>query len=279
MTPFLHFLELQPQYRLDPNDLSALYIRSDNKKLIPLSTVADLKDVAGPQSVNHWGQVPSATISFNLLPGYSLGKAMEDIKRIAQTTCPQTITTVFGGAAAVFEDAFSNLGFILFVTVVVVYMVLGILYESYLHPITILSSLPLAGFGALATLMLFKMELNIYSFVGIIMLVGLVKKNGIMMVDVALDLERTEGTAAEESIYHACLIRFRPIMMTTMAALLGTLPIALGLGAGGEARMPLGVSVIGGLFFSQILTLYVTPVFYIYLDRLNTWIRGKRAKN
>ncbi len=170
----------------------------------------------------------------------------------------------------------AGLGFLLLITVLVIYMVLGILYESYLHPVTILSALPLAGFGALATLMAFRMELDLYAFVGVIMLVGLVKKNGIMMIDFALETERTEQKSPEESIHHACLVRFRPIMMTTMAALLGTLPIALGIGAGGESRRPLGVAVVGGLFFSQFLTMYVTPVFYIYIDKLNRWMAERK---
>jgi HAE1 family hydrophobic/amphiphilic exporter-1 len=270
-------LEVEPQYRMDPAVLSLLYIKSNKGKLVPLSTVAKIKEGVGPSSVNHWGQVPSVTISFNLLPGYSLGKVIDDIRKIVSKTCPQTITTSFGGAAAVFETSFADLGLLLFFTVVVIYMILGILYESYLHPVTILSSLPLAGFGALVTLMIFGLNLDIYAFVGIIMLIGLVKKNGIMMVDFALDIERQEGINSEQSIYQASLVRFRPIMMTTMAALLGTLPIALGLGAGGESRKPLGVAVVGGLFFSQLLTLYVTPVFYVYLDELNIWIKKRKG--
>jgi hydrophobic/amphiphilic exporter-1 (mainly G- bacteria), HAE1 family len=268
-------LELEERFTAYPDILNQLYIKSVTGKLVPLNTVASVKKTLGPLSVNHQGQRPAATISFNLKPGYSIGSATKDIQRLADTVLPTSITTSFAGAAEAFQSSFANLGFLLLITILVIYMVLGILYESYFHPITILSALPLAGFGALVALKLFGKELDLYAFVGIIMLVGLVKKNGIMMIDFALETERT-GKNAVESIHHACLVRFRPIMMTTMAALFGTLPIALGLGAGGESRQSLGIAVVGGLFFSQFLTMYITPVFYIYIDMFNVWLTGRK---
>jgi HAE1 family hydrophobic/amphiphilic exporter-1 len=270
-------LELQEQYSAYPDILNLIFIKSGTGKLVPLGTVAAVKKTLGPLSVNHLGQRPAATISFNLQPGHSIGPATQQIQKLAAQVLPASISTSFEGAAQAFQASFASLGFLLFVTILVIYMVLGVLYESYVHPITILSALPLAGFGALLALKIFRMELDLYAFVGIIMLVGLVKKNGIMMIDFALETERTEGKTAEASIHHACLVRFRPIMMTTMAALFGTLPIALGLGAGGESRQPLGVAVVGGLLFSQILTLYVTPVFYVYLDKLSQRLKGEKA--
>jgi hydrophobic/amphiphilic exporter-1 (mainly G- bacteria), HAE1 family len=219
--------------------------------------------------VNHTGQLPSTTVSFNLRPGASLSQAVDGIdKALLDLRLPVTITGSFQGSAQAFQDSVSSLGVLLLIAVVVIYMVLGILYESFIHPLTILSGLPSAGFGALLTLMLFHVELSLYAFVGLIMLIGIVKKNAIMMIDFALAAQRNQGMTAREAIYQGCLIRFRPIMMTTMAALLGTLPIALGLGAGAEARRPLGLAVCGGLIFSQFLTLYLTPVVYIYLDGL-----------
>ncbi|MBF0518879.1 MAG: efflux RND transporter permease subunit [Nitrospirae bacterium] len=274
-------LELAPGFTESPELLSMLYIKSSNGKLIPLSTVAQTRQTVSPLSVNHIGQVTAATISFNLKPGYSIGTAMEDINKLAQNTLPTTITTSFQGSAQAFKQSFASMGFLLIVTVVIIYLVLGMLYESFFHPLTILTALPLAGFGALFALWIFGRELDMYAYVGMIMLIGIVKKNGIMMVDFALDAERHEGLSAEDSIFKACQIRFRPIMMTTMAALFGTLPIALGIGAGGEARQPLGICVVGGLFFSQFMTLYITPVFYIYIDKFNRWItkdsKEKRA--
>jgi HAE1 family hydrophobic/amphiphilic exporter-1 len=270
-------LELEDKYTAYPDILNLLFIKSATGKLVPLNTVATVKKALGPLSVNHLGQRPATTVSFNLKPGYSIGPATEQIQKLAAQVLPANITTSFEGAAQAFQSSFASLGFLLVVTILVIYMVLGILYESYFHPLTILSALPLAGFGALIALKLFGKELDLYAFVGIIMLVGLVKKNGIMMIDFALETERTEEKSAEESIHHACLVRFRPIMMTTMAALFGTLPIALGLGAGGESRQSLGIAVVGGLFFSQFLTMYITPVFYIYIDTFNTWLMKRKT--
>jgi len=270
-------LELEEEFMAYPDTLDLLFIKSRTGQLVPLNTVATVQKTLGPLAVNHQGQRPAATISFNLLPGHSIGPATEQIRKLAEQHLPASISGSFEGAAQAFETSFAKLGFLLFVTIAVIYMVLGILYESYLHPITILSALPLAGFGALAALRIFGMELDLYAFVGIILLVGLVKKNGIMMIDFALEAERNEKKTAEAAIHEACLVRFRPIMMTTMAALFGTLPIALGLGAGGESRQPLGVSVVGGLFFSQFLTMYITPVFYVYIDKLNAWMTRKKG--
>jgi HAE1 family hydrophobic/amphiphilic exporter-1 len=234
----------------------------------------------GPLTVNHLGQLPAVTISFNLRPGVSLGEATRQVEDVSNKILPLDITRSFQGTAQAFEQSFSGLGILLVAAILVIYIILGILYESLVHPLTILSGLPSAGVGALATLLLFHQELNLYSFVGIIMLIGIVKKNAIMMIDFALDAERNEGKSPEESIYQGALVRFRPIMMTTMAALMGTLPIALGVGAGAESRRGLGLAVVGGLLFSQLVTLYITPVYYVYLDRfqrrINAWrMRGK----
>jgi HAE1 family hydrophobic/amphiphilic exporter-1 len=268
-------MELMPQFQRDPSAFQLLYVRSKKGDLIPLSAITKLEKTVGPLAVNHVGQLPAVTISFNLPPGVSLGEAVAAITKVARETLPATIQTTFQGTAQAFEDSQKGLGLLLLVAILVIYMVLGILYEDFLHPLTILSALPFAGFGALLTLLIFKVELSIYAFVGVILLVGLVKKNGIMMVDFAVEGRRA-GKSAEDAIYEACVVRFRPIMMTTMAALMGTLPIALGFGAGAESRRPLGLAVVGGLVFSQMITLYVTPVFYVYMDHLDEWIKRRR---
>jgi len=270
-------LELLPQYQQDLTALNMLHIRSPRGALVPLSTLASVTPDVGPLSVNHSGQQPSVTLSFNLAPGASLGEAVSAVQRLARQTLPATISTSFGGTAQAFQASQQGLAFLLILAVLVIYIVLGILYESFIHPLTILSGLPFAGFGALLTLLLFRTELSIYAFVGIIMLVGLVKKNAIMMIDFAIAAERGSHKTAREAIIEACRVRFRPIMMTTMAALMGTLPIAVGWGAGAESRRPLGLAVVGGLAFSQIVTLYVTPVFYTYLDALQQRLSRRRA--
>ena len=269
-------LELEPKYQADPLALGLLYFKTSGGKLVPLDTIAGIVTETGPQTINHYGQLPSATISFNLKPGAALGEVVDQVQDLAHRELPATIGTQFQGAAKSFQSSLGNLWVLLIIAILVVYIVLGILYESYIHPITILSGLPSAGFGALLTLVVFHIDLSIYAFVGLIMLIGIVKKNAIMQIDFALEAERHHGLSPEKAIYEGCLIRFRPIMMTTMAALLGAVPIALGVGAGGEARQPLGLVVVGGLLFSQLVTLYLTPVFYIYMSALEQWVQSWR---
>jgi HAE1 family hydrophobic/amphiphilic exporter-1 len=270
-------MQISPEYQQNPAALSMLYVQGAGGKLIPLSSVVTTRQTVGPQSINHITQLPSVTMSFNLQPGVALGDALARVQDMARQTLPATVTATPQGTAQAFEESMRGLGWILALAIFVIYVVLGILYESFIHPITILSGLPSAGFGALLTLLLFKQDLDIYAFVGIIMLVGLVKKNGIMMIDFAIEARKTREITPADAIYEACLVRFRPIMMTTMAALMGTLPIALGWGAGGEARRPLGLAVVGGLLVSQTLTLYVTPVFYVYMENIQDWLKRRKT--
>ena len=268
-------MELLPEAQRDPAALSQLYVRSAGGQLVPLAAVARLEPGVGPLTVNHAGQLPAVTVSFNLGEGVALSEAVGIVNQAARETLPADITTSFAGTAQAFKASQAGLMAMLVLAILVIYTILGILYESFVHPVTILTGLPFALFGALLTLLVFRVELDMFSFVGLIMLIGVVKKNAIMMIDFALDAKR-EGLDAESAIVKACSIRFRPIMMTTMAALMGTLPIALGLGAGAEARQPLGLCVVGGLLFSQAITLYVTPVFFTYLDRFQGWVSRKR---
>ena len=271
-------MELKPEFELDPSSLALLKVRAPNGQLISLDTVASIQQGIGPAAVNHLGQLPAVTISFNLRPGVSLGDAVNQIEPIARATLPPTISASFQGTAQAFQSSMAGMGLLLLMAVLVIYLVLGILYESFIHPITILSALPFAGFGALVTLLIFHTELNLYGFVGVIMLIGLVKKNGIMMIDFALAVRRSSDKTPAEAIFRACMIRFRPIMMTTVAALVGTIPIALGIGAGGETRQPLGLAVVGGLVFSQLLTLFVTPVFFTYMEALSDRLKGSASR-
>ena len=269
-------LESEPHFQTTPDSLQKIYVKSTTGQMVPLTTFAQLKTETVPLTVLHQGQFPAVTISFNLRPGSSLGAAVKAIQK-SEKELPETVSPTFSGSAAEFRSSLASEPFLILAAIVVIYIVLGVLYESYIHPITILSSLPSAGVGALLALMLFGYDLSLISLIGIILLIGIVKKNAIMMIDFALDAERNEGLPPEKSIYQACLLRFRPIMMTTMAALLGALPLALEHGTGSELRRPLGVSIVGGLLLSQFLTLYTTPVIYLYLDRFGNWIRQWRT--
>jgi len=267
-------MELKDEYQKDPNALSLLYIRSTQGNLVPLSAVATLGTSLGPQSVNHLGQIPAVTLSFNVKPGVAIGDAVKQVNDMTRSL-PQSVTAEFQGTAEAYQDSLKGLGVLLLITILIIYIVLGILYESFIHPLTILSGLPSAAFGALLTLQIFGLNLDLYGFVGVIMLIGIVKKNAIMMVDFAIAREREGHMTAAEAVYEGCLVRFRPIMMTTMAALMGTLPIAIGLGGGVNSRRTLGLAVVGGLIFSQLVTLYLTPVFYTYMDSLQTWLERR----
>jgi HAE1 family hydrophobic/amphiphilic exporter-1 len=272
--------EVEPQYQRSPEALSKLYIRSSQGPLVQLNGLVNVTRNVGPLSVNHFGQLPAVTISFNLKPGFSLGEAAQHVNEaIRDLRMPATISANFQGTVKEFQQSFKGLSVLLIVAILVIYIVLGILYESFIHPITILSGLPSAVFGALLTLKVFHKEIDLFAFVGLIMLFGVVKKNAIMMIDFALEAERVDGKSSLEAIYQGCILRFRPIMMTTLAALFGTMPIALGYGEGADARQPLGLAVVGGLLVSQLLTLYITPVIYLYMDSFQRWLRGDRGKS
>jgi HAE1 family hydrophobic/amphiphilic exporter-1 len=274
---YLVMLELDPRFQRNINALGSLYVQSSSGRMVPINAVADIKMGVGPVSVSHYGQLSSVVLSFNLAPGVSIGEAVQEAQALAGEVLPSGVSASMAGSAKAFEEAFRTLPVLLLITILVIYMVLAVLYEHYGHPVTILTALPFAGFGALLMLWLFGMELNVFSFVGIILLVGLVKKNGIMMVDFAIQLQREKGLAPAEAIVEASIIRFRPIMMTTMAAICATLPLAFGTGTGSEMRQPLGIAVVGGLVFSQLLTLYVTPTFYVSMERMSRMFQRKRA--
>ena len=272
-------MQVQNKFQSDPNMLSELYISSSSGQLVPLSSVSKITTSVGPLTVTHSGQLPSVTMSFNLAPGVALGQAVSEVEQLANSMLPVSITTDFQGTAHAFKESLTGLGILLIMTILVIYIVLGILYESYIHPITILTGLPAAAFGGLLTLSLFHMDLDLYGFVGLIMLIGIVKKNAIMMVDFALDMERKGNYTAIESAYQGSMIRFRPIMMTTACAIIGTLPIAIGIGADADSRRPLGVCVVGGLLFAQLVTLYLTPVFYTYMDSFLKWRKSSKTQD
>ncbi len=270
-------IEAADDFKREAQDLSRLYVRSASGQPVPISAVAQIRQQTGPLSVQHLGQLQAVTLSFDLAKGYSLSDVLPAIQRLADTTLDPTVGTQFQGTAQAFQASLGSLGFLLIIAIVVIYIILGILYESFIHPLTILSGLPAAGFGALFTLLIFGAELNVYGFVGLLLLIGIVKKNAIMMIDFALDAQRQKRVPPRDAIFQACLVRFRPIMMTTFSAMMGTMPIALGLGAGGSVRQPLGLSVVGGLIISQLVTLYLTPVLYLYLERLQQSFRRKKS--
>ena len=273
------FVELEEDFQRDASALSRLYVRSSSGDLVPLSAIATMKHGVGPIAVNHSGQFPSVTISYNLRPGVALSEGVGAVERTAAPLLPPSVSAVSQGTAQAFQDSLSGMGWLLLLAIVVIYLVLGILYESFIHPLTILSGLPSAGFGALATLWLFNKPLDLYGFVGVIMLLGIVKKNAIMMLDFALEAQRRDPSLSPlDAITEGCRVRFRPIMMTTLAALMGALPIAVGIGAGAQARQPLGLAVVGGLCFSQIITLYITPVYYSYMETFSLWLNRRFGK-
>jgi multidrug efflux pump subunit AcrB len=269
---------VEPRFWQSPDTLKEIYVKSTQGDMVPLSTFTKFERTATSLAVSHQGQFPSVTISFNLAPKVPLGNAVASIEKAEREMgFPASVQSSFSGTAQAFKDSIANQPFLILAALVTVYIVLGMLYESYIHPITILSTLPSAGVGALLALLICRTELSLIALIGLFLLIGLVKKNGIMMVDFALEAERNEGKGPEEAIYEACLLRFRPIMMTTMAALLGALPLALGTGVGSELRRPLGITIVGGLAISQMLTLYTTPVMYLYLDRFRLWMKSRRG--
>jgi multidrug efflux pump subunit AcrB len=271
-------LEAEPHFQLNPGSLDKIYVKSSTGQMVPLSAFTHLRTTTAALAIVHEGQFPAVTLSFNLRPGSSLGTAIDAIQRAEkEIALPETVMTTFSGSAAEFRTSLKSEPFLILAAVVVIYIVLGVLYESYIHPITILSTLPSAGVGALLALLICRIDFSMIALIGVVLLIGIVKKNAIMMIDFALEAERVEGLPPEKSIYQACLLRFRPIMMTTAAALLGALPLALETGTGSELRRPMGISIVGGLLLSQFLTLYTTPVIYLYMDRCEKWVRRWRA--